>query len=494
MHRWNSIGGLVLKRPNILLIMTDTYRTDALKCMGSKFAVSPNIDKLARQGVMFNQAHTASPVCMPERCCIMSGLHTPCHGCIENGISRRDEMPFFTSRLKEVGYVTIMSGKTHFGDVPNSFDLRFDTKGEKLSNTQDIFAEYMMERNLTRTTYNSCEEESIDNFIVSNTIIGIEKARKECKNPFFAFCSLLSPHAPLDPFGKWKHLYSSKELPPVNYQEGDLENLSYQTSRLLGIRNNKTKSRKEMNPHQTIKDISMDQISDERVKYYGCCAYVDYLIGKLIDYLEKSGLRENTLVIFTSDHGQSYYDHGFNDKHNYFDETLRIPLILSMPGTLPQNEVRAFATGTDIAPTILGAAGIIDDLSQGFDIFTPLCKGLENPRKCAVSTLFRSMAVITERYKYIYYMDDESMELYDRVNDPREHKNIVADKNYIMVKDKLSVALFMWHCNLLELNRLTESISKQLKSGPVARRAGIELLSCLGRSNEEQLANKVCGI
>lgn len=119
------------KRPNILLITTDTQRTDTLHCMGSPFAFSPNIDRLAREGTMFTRAYTASPACMPARCSILSGLHTPLHGCTENGVMRYADMPVFTDALKQLGYHTIMVGKTHFGSIPESFDIRETVKGEK---------------------------------------------------------------------------------------------------------------------------------------------------------------------------------------------------------------------------------------------------------------------------------------------------------------------------------------------------------------------------
>ena len=130
----------------MLLITSDSQRTDTLGCMGAAFAVSPNIDALAGRGVLFTQGYCASPVCMAARCSIMTGLHAPLHGCLENGIQRHNDMLFFTDTLKEAGYKTAMIGKTHFGPVPDSFDYSFVTKGEKDAHSDDFFGREMKRR------------------------------------------------------------------------------------------------------------------------------------------------------------------------------------------------------------------------------------------------------------------------------------------------------------------------------------------------------------
>ncbi len=108
---------------NILLITTDSQRWDSLHCMGSEFAISPHLDRLASEGVLFENAHTSSPVCMPARCSLMTGVHAHVHGSIENGFHRHTHLPMLPDLLKAQGYHTIMVGKTHFDPVPESFCL-----------------------------------------------------------------------------------------------------------------------------------------------------------------------------------------------------------------------------------------------------------------------------------------------------------------------------------------------------------------------------------
>ena len=131
------------EQPNILLITTDTQRWDTLRCQGSSFAISPNLDALAAQGVLFENAHTSSPVCMPTRCSLMTGVHTPVHGCIENGFSRYDHLPMLTDLLDEAGYHNIMVGKAHMGPVPDSFHVQRLTHGEKNRDADDFYAELL---------------------------------------------------------------------------------------------------------------------------------------------------------------------------------------------------------------------------------------------------------------------------------------------------------------------------------------------------------------
>ena len=371
--------------------------------MGNPNAISPSLDRLAGEGVLFDQAHTSSPVCMPARCSLMTGLHTPIHGCIENGIRRREDLPMVTDFLAEAGYTNIIVGKAHFGPIPESFHVRRTIIGEKGKDSDDFYADHIRRHGYSRASAHPNEipeDLFMDAFLVDTTIESIDAVAERGDAPFFALCSLPSPHGPIDPPGRWASCYDDVPLPEINYSEGEIEDHPAHLRRLVGT----------LEPHETVSgddylaegaefsDMNeargntiggkeRSKIDEFRRLYYGLAAYCDHQVGRLIDYLDRAGLRDNTLVIFTSDHGQQYFDHGFNDKHNYYDSTWRVPLIMSMPGTLPEGEKRKFAIWNDITATILGAAGIESPHAQGFDLFGPLSSGLDSPRKCAVGTL-----------------------------------------------------------------------------------------------------------
>jgi len=175
-------------KPNILLITTDTQRCDTLKCMGNEKAISPNIDRLAHEGVIFTQAHTSSPVCFPARCSLITGLHTPIHGAWENGMTRITHVPTLPDLLKEAGYTNIMVSKTHFNPVPDSFDYVLG----------DDYDHYLQEHGLPPFNKRQMptpipEEHFRDTYYVNQTIAQIDHTIHNHDGPFFAFCSLQPP-------------------------------------------------------------------------------------------------------------------------------------------------------------------------------------------------------------------------------------------------------------------------------------------------------------
>jgi len=498
------------KKPNILLITTDTQRWDTLKCMGNPHAVSPNLDRLASEGVLYTQAHTSSPVCMPTRCSLMSGLHTPVHGCIENGVNRRMDIPMVTDYLEIEGYTNIMVGKTHFGPIPKSFHIQKILEGEKGHDSNDFYAEHIRSLGYSRSSAHPNpipDDQFMDAFLVTTTISEIEKI-KATDSPFFAFCSLPSPHGPIDPPSPWEKLYDNIPLPEINYREGEIEEHPTHLRRLVGtlpqkrdndelyqefnyLSSNAKFSNLSEAKGNTIEGQSREDIDAFRRLYYGLAAYCDQQIGRLITYLDQSELRENTLVIFSSDHGQQFFDHGFNDKHNWYDSSWHIPFIISMPGTLPQGTQEDFAIWNDIPATILAAAGTGCDTMQGFDHFTPLKSGIKTPRCCAAGTLYTSFALVTERWKMEYYTEESTGRLFDRLNDPEEQIDLYGADRCRNLRDELLTALLSWRSELMDINFL---ISNTKGGGPVARRIALHTRTLKGTDAEARLNSKVADI
>jgi len=465
-------------RPNILLITTDTQRWDTLHCMGSEFAISPNLDKLADEGVLFENGHTSSPVCMPTRCSLMTGVHTHVHGCIENGFSRFDHLPMLPDLLKEVGYYNIMVGKTHFGPVPDSFDVKRITHGGKSSDSDDFYAEFIRKQGYSRSTKNYepnpvPEDIFMDAFLTTTTIEEIKNAVAGREEPFFAFCSLYSPHGPIDPPGRWATLYDDVSLPEINYRKGEVSEHPQALRELLGLAE---------------PVINREEIDRERRLYYGLSAYCDHQVGRFIQFLEKEELRENTLVIFTSDHGIQLMDHGFSNKHNWYDESWRVPLIMSQPGMLPSSERRGFAIWNDLTATILAAAGTNCDSMQAYDLYTPLTQGEASPREYAVAFLYKSLAVATKKWKLEYYFEDSNGRLFDRLNDPQEQTDLFNSDAHKDIKDKLLHGLLSWYGDASDLKGL---VDRSHRGGPIAHRAVDHMKSIKGIESEERL-NKVC--
>jgi arylsulfatase A-like enzyme len=421
---------------------------------------------------------------MPARCSLITGLHTPVHGCIENGIKRHEHFPTLPDLLKEKGYYNIMVGKTHFGNLPDSFDVQH-VVGEKMLDAADCYAAHIKEHGYGRVSSHPNpipEHLFMEAFLVDKTIEEIKKCKAEQEEPFFAFCSMVSPHDPIDPPGKWASLYEHAALPEINYTEGEMEHFPKQMKKLLGFEN--------CDPSEPLPS----EVDELRKLYYGLAAYCDDQVGRLLDFLDEFGLREDTLVIFSSDHGMQLFDHGFNDKHNYYDASWRVPFMMSMPGTLPSNEKRDFAIWNDIPTSILGAAGIQSDSMQGFDLFSALKEGKPSPRRCAVATLYKSAAIATENWKLAYYFDENEGTLFDRKHDPLERNNRYHDPEYAEIRNRLLHALLTWRADLMDIHFYHDSVSTYLKrldalkvKAPVARKVGNEVLLMKGLQAEERL-------
>jgi len=462
-------------KPNILLIALDDARFDTLACMGYPHAISPNLDRLVKEGITFENAHASSPVCQPARCSLLTGVHTPTHRCIENAISRRTDLTVFPDLLKERGYFNIIVGKTHFEPVPESFNVQkvINMKGGK----DNFYTEHLTKNGFSTDLKDANalpDNLFFEPFFVDTTIQEIEKVIEKKKEPFFAFCSFLSPHAPFIMPKKWQYTFKNRPLPPVNYREGEFLTIPQYLKRHLNLRD----------PGK----LDMMKVNKKRRLYYSLSAYCDYQIGRLIQYLDENGLREKTLVIYSSDHGTTLYDHGFDNKHNYYDSSWRIPLIMSMPGTLPKGQKRDFAIWNDITTTILAAAGTSCSTMQGFDLFTPLCNSEESPRKCAVSVHYKQCALATKRWKLIYYFEYGTGSLFDRKNDPMEQKNLYNNSDYSDVRNELLHALLSWRGDLSNIQDLIENTHGGLY---ISKRAADHTRAMKGIDAELRLNNKV---
>ena len=463
---------------NILLITTDTQRCDSLECMGSSFAISPHIDRLAAEGTLYTNAHTSSPVCMPARCSLITGTHAHVHGCIENGFDRHEHLPLLPDLLEQAGYRNIMVGKTHFGPVPDSFHVQH-TVGEKNQNRDDAYAKFIESMGYPRATRSFepnpvPEDLFMDSFIARRTIEEIDRAVSEHDGPFFAFFSMVSPHAPIDPPGNWASLFDVIDLPPLNYRPGEIQSHPAAMRALLGY---------EEEPA-----INEAEVLQQRRLYYALCAYCDEQVGRVIRHLDESGLRENTLVIFTSDHGQQWMDHGFNDKHNWYDESWHIPLVLSQPGKIPSGQRRGFATWHDLTATILAAAGVTAPTMQGYDLYTPIVSGKPDARAHVAASLLRSSALVTQRWKLEYWFEDQRGRLFDRRSDPEEQIDLWDDASSRATRDRLLEGLLAWRADSVDLYALQH---RTHRGGPISKRATGLIGNATGLDAENRL-DRIC--
>lgn len=434
-------------RPNILLITTDQQRYDTLGVHGCNWMKTPHLDALAHRGVAFHNAFIQNPVCIPSRACMQTGRYTHEHGVryMERIIDDTPGLPAwettFMERLQTAGYRTAAFGKIHMMPEKGFHEMAVTGgKGARWTKSAGLeiglgplgrdYAAWLEKRHpggyeaiykqrrhpdykryRTAITNVLPLEEYIDYWIAENTI---DFVRREHGRPFFAWCGFCGPHGPVDPPAPYDTLYSVDDvtLPP-----------NYSVTEDGGER--------VVSPEE-------DQVARRFCAYYwGLVTLIDDMIGRIVAALEDRALLDNTLIIFTSDHGEMMFDFGRLGKGNFFEPVVRVPLIVVPPNGVPDRDgIRELVEVFDIAPTILDyATGTVPD-SMSATTLRPLMEGQAAGRTAALCEFMtndrarQGICIRTERYKYAYWAPDGQEQFYDLAEDPLERNNLSLDSGY----------------------------------------------------------------
>ncbi len=475
----------VSKKPkqNILFIISDQHRADHLSCAGNMDVKTPNLDALANEGVRFTNAFCANPMCMPNRATIFTGLYPNAHGVRSNGINLPETIPTFPEALRESGYITASVGKVHlqffappFKKKSKSFesihewlheeieeeirknfpknyygleyvetvlghgDLCTGHYSDWLKEKAPQYIEYIRKRfnkffdaifydtNLPEEVYNTT-------YVEERTIRFLERYTKGelGDKPFFLHCSFPDPHHPVCPPGRYKDMYKPNEIRlPSSFKHRD----KLASHPFLGpaIKNPLFRG-------ALLRASPEEEIRKFLAGTYGSISMVDHSIGKILAALEKLGLSQNTIVIYTSDHGDLAGDHGMLLKGPCpYNGILNVPMIWRVPGVTKPTTTDALISSIDIPVTLLKLLEIKDRYlppdMQGLDM-TPVLKGEQkNVRDCCyveededlgpISVRLRHL--ITKDYKLTLYNGiEEYGDLFDRKNDRDEIKNLWSE-------------------------------------------------------------------
>ncbi len=474
------------KRPNILWICTDQQRFDTLGCYGNPFVKTPNLDKLAERGILFENAFSQCPVCAPSRGSFLTGRYPRTCGPRQNGQDISDREVLIPKIMKDNGYVCGLSGKLHlsacFPGVCKTAERRIDDgydffawshhpSGYRWNWPLNQYTQWLTEQGQTYKTepHPACADVRFGmdpayhqtKWCTDRALTFMESARQS-ERPWFFSWNGFDPHHDFDPPREYLERYMDilDDLPLPNYVPGELDGKPiFQTKDHGGAYDSPGSygyDAKTPRQHRLIK-----------AAYYAMCDFIDVQVGRLLDYLEESGQAENTLVLFTSDHGEHLGDHGMYLKGPcFYENDVHVPLIVSMPGTVPAGKrCRSLTELVDIAPTLLTMCDIpVYEGMQGIS-FAPILRGEteEHCRRSVYSEYYNSnikhrnpkafcTMVRTERYKLIKVHkapDSEDVgeetykvmgELYDLQNDPAETHNRYNDPAYATVK-----------CEMLEL-------------------------------------------
>ncbi len=421
------------KRPNILFIMVDEMRWDAMGCENHPAVKTPNLDKLAAQSVRFANSYTVSPVCCPARNSVFTGRYAHVHGCTSNGIPHNNGEIFLPSILKHYGYHTAIAGKLHY--TPIRFDYGFDQFWSFSSEgpTPEIgYNAFMKQKHgapakwpivqgtcpwpddpLGRDVgqFKYAEEDFETDWITARSLEYL-RARKDNPQPWFLFTSYLKPHSPSVEPEPFFNMYNPKVMPipqlPPNAKE---------------VRASKVGNQKR----HWVDDQEMMRVMT--AKYFGAITHVDMHIGKILAELETLGLAENTLVLFTADHGNMLGDKGRWFKDLQYEGSAHVPLLWRAVNNRKASVVEQVVENTDLVPSLLETAGIPIPAGVQGKSFLKLAAGADLKWKNHCFSQLKSGMLLEGKWKLI----DNSLtgvgpfELYDLAADPKEDHNLAAD-------------------------------------------------------------------
>lgn len=424
--------------PNILVILSDEHNAGVLGCYGNRIIQTPNIDRLAARGVRFEAAYTNSPLCVPCRSSMTAGKYVSRIRVWNNACELpSDDMPSIARIMNAAGYESYLCGKMHY-DRDRRYG--FTEVGGNMNKTQkqgrggrrapdDFKPAKGGETSARFSQFRTGDDSSVlshDRKVTAGTIEFL-RGRRSGDKPFFLIAGYLSPHFPLVVPDKYWRMYEGRvpmpEIPP-----GYLDTLALNYRHLRAGFN--------------VTNVPPDTVRRSRELYYGLTTWLDDEIGKVLQALEASGQMGNTVVIYTTDHGENMGEHGMWWKSCMFDSAARIPLIMSWPGQLKGGEVRSGACSlVDLVQTIAGIGGATAPSDWDGDSLLAWMRDARAPWKdMAVSEYYAHhiasgyVMIRQGRYKYVYHTRaDEThppqRELYDLASDPRELRNLAGESS-----------------------------------------------------------------
>ncbi|MHC4221915.1 MAG: sulfatase family protein [Planctomycetota bacterium] len=473
------------KKPNILILESDQHMAAAIGCYGNKLINTPNIDSLAKMGILFENAISPCPVCVPSRTSMISGRWPRQTGVIYNGYKPNRDIAkgwTFPKALQKAGYYTGLIGKTHIsqtikGDNDSAefengikeygFDSVTCTPGKvmvaagtvsckysnylKAKGVYKKFSDDMIARRIVKPIEKRkprwyCHPSPLNEKDFHDAWISDQGAEwiDNCKGdkPFFLWLNWGGPHQPWDAPGKYATMYDpdKMELPLNDHRQG------YPSGKY-------TSPAIDHGSERTKKIIA---------NYYGLITLVDDGIGRIVDVLKKRGMLDNTIIIYNSDHGEMLGNHGFYAKEVMYEDSVRVPMIVSWPnGFVKNTRIKTPVSLMDLIPTILESADTEFDREyvQGTSLM-PILKGQTTKHTGAAFSEIdipgyskkpeKIKMVQTERYKYIYSEQWQKRDtvdkalLFDLEKDPKELNNLSGHVDYVEIEKELRKRIQEW--------------------------------------------------
>ncbi|MCS7239506.1 MAG: sulfatase [Thermoguttaceae bacterium] len=440
-------------RWNVLFLIADDLN-NMLGCYGYRLAKTPNIDRLAASGVRFDRAYNQFPLCAPSRNSFLTGLYPGSTGVINNRLMFRQIIPQHVSMpqaFRLAGYFVARVGKLyHYGvprsigtdghDDPVSWEVKINPIGvDRAEEEPNIFSLIPGQFGGTLSWYASPkgDRHHTDGKVADEALWLLERCVRSEKRPFFLAVGFYRPHTPYVAPKEYFDLYPLAEIPLIKPGEGEGADLPWPALA--------TRRKEEM-------AMSDDLRRQALQAYLASISFMDAQVGRVLQGLESLGLKDRTIIVFTSDHGYHMGEHGLYQKMTLFEESARVPLIVVVPGLTQPGSVVAAPVGlVDLYPTLAELCGIkAPENLQGQSLVNMLRDPTEKGRGWALTQVTRGRngrqffgySIRTERYRYTEWDEGrEGRELYDHEVDPRELVNRADDPSYKQVVKEMSQLL-----------------------------------------------------
>ena len=456
-----SLHSLCSKQPNILFIFTDDHALNAISAYGgplAKIAPTPHLDRIAKEGMMFNHCLVTNSICAPSRAVVLTGKYSHLNGQLTNKDVFDGSQQTVPKLLKKEGYQTAIVGKWHLKSTPTGFDHFEVLKGQGQYYNPMLFTNG---KNINHVGYTT-------DVITDQALTWLEN--RDPDKPFFLMCQHKAPHGKWEPALRHLHEFDDMEIPEPPTLFDDYSGRSPASAQhKMGIADHIGEKRLMLSYASKFTPEQFKQFDNafrpkneafikakltgkERTRwhyqryiknYLRCVKAVDENIGRMLDFLDKSKLSENTIVIYSSDQGFWLGEHGWFDKRWMYEESLHTPLLVRWPNKIkPSSKNELLVSNLDFAPTFLELAGAKPAKDMQGESLLPLFKGY-TPKDWRITHYYHyyeagghgvpiHYGVTDGKQKLIRFPDDKlnTWEFFDLQKDPMEMKNLYADKSY----------------------------------------------------------------
>ncbi len=464
------------KPKNVLFLMTDQHRPSALSINGNTPARTPNLDALARSGTRFDHAYCASPICVTSRASLLTGLWPHSTGAATNDSPWSPQQKTMGNYFDRAGYFTGLIGKMHFVDAQtHGFDYHLDFNDwfQYLGPKTQLFADQVGSRTGSgsglpqiedlwksgsgdpwkgHVTYNGPdvtplggvsnmeERDQFESFVTRESIHFLKNYTS--RQPFFLISSYLKPHGPFTPAKRFYDMFHPEDMKiPDTWHKVDLSTVPAQIrERIL------------MPPITRELANNQENVKKRIALYYASLAQLDDNVGQMLRALRQMGLEEDTIVIYTTDHGEMLGSHGLWQKTVFYEPAVGVPLIMRVPGlTQPNTRSQTSVSLVSVLPTLLDLCGIPEP--TGLD-GESIVSDLREPDRTRDTTVYSEYGLHSRRpeamvrsgdYKYMAYINDSPNQMFNLREDPQEMNNLAIQPQYARHAEELKSKLFAWH-------------------------------------------------